>query len=187
MITRILMKTRWVSKAKELKHVGKDSYVGRNFSIHGPEFIDIGDKFRAGRNLKLQAWEFYHGKKTGTNPALSIGDNVTFMENVQISCLNSIVIGSGTLLGDNVFISDNSHGDSKSLEDRDIPPLERKLFSKGSIKIGENVWIGRNACIIGSVEIGRGAIIGANAVVTNDIPPYCTAVGVPARVLLRKE
>jgi len=47
---------------------------------------------------------------------------------------------------------------------------------------GEN-WIGANVTIIGGVTIGRGAIIAAGAVVTENIPPYCIAGGVPARVI----
>lgn len=52
---------------------------------------------------------------------------------------------------------------------------------KGDVKIGNDVWIGFGATIIGPVTIGDGAIIGAGAVVVNDIPPYAVAVGVPAR------
>jgi len=47
---------------------------------------------------------------------------------------------------------------------------------------GEN-WIGANVTIIGGVTIGRGAIIAAGAVVTADIPAYCVAGGVPAKVI----
>ena len=47
---------------------------------------------------------------------------------------------------------------------------------------GEN-WIGANVTIIGGVTIGRGAVIAAGATVTNSIPPYCVAGGVPAKVI----
>jgi len=49
--------------------------------------------------------------------------------------------------------------------------------------IGDNVFIGAGAVIVGAVTIGDGARIGANAVVLSDVPPGATAVGVPARVL----
>jgi serine O-acetyltransferase len=51
--------------------------------------------------------------------------------------------------------------------------------------IGNNVYIGAGAKIIGKVSVGDGARIGANAVVTQDVPTNCTAVGVPARVISR--
>ncbi len=49
--------------------------------------------------------------------------------------------------------------------------------------IENDVWTGANAVIMAGVTVGTGAVIGANAVVTHDIPPYCVAVGVPARVI----
>jgi serine O-acetyltransferase len=48
--------------------------------------------------------------------------------------------------------------------------------------IGDDVWIGPHAIILG-VSIGDGAIIGAGSVVTKDIPPHCVAAGNPARIL----
>jgi len=53
-------------------------------------------------------------------------------------------------------------------------------------QIGNNVFIGTGAKILGRVRIGDNARIGANAVVLSDVPPDSTAVGVPARVLPHK-
>ncbi|HTL30261.1 MAG TPA: serine O-acetyltransferase [Tepidisphaeraceae bacterium] len=52
--------------------------------------------------------------------------------------------------------------------------------------IGDNVFIGAGAKLIGAVKIGDGAKIGANAVVLQDVPAYSTAVGVPARIVRRR-
>ena len=49
--------------------------------------------------------------------------------------------------------------------------------------LGNDVFIGAGAKIIGSVTIGDGARIGANAVVVRDVPAHATAVGIPARVV----
>jgi serine O-acetyltransferase len=49
--------------------------------------------------------------------------------------------------------------------------------------IGNEVFVGAGAKIIGSVRLGDGAKIGANAVVLTDIPPGATAVGIPAKVV----
>lgn len=186
MLIRQIKQMKWSLAARKLKHIGSGSYVASGFAIHGAENISIGKWFRAGRNLKLQTWTSYRGEVLEFQTNLTIGNKVSFMDNVQISCMKSVSIGDGTLLGDNVFISDNSHGNPRSKEELKVPPIERKLFSKGPISIGENVWIGRNVCIIGNVSIGSGAVIGANSVVTHDIPSYCVAAGVPARVLSKK-
>jgi serine O-acetyltransferase len=43
--------------------------------------------------------------------------------------------------------------------------------------IGDDVYIGAGARVLGDVRIGNGAVVGANAVVTRDIPPGTTVVG----------
>ena len=51
------------------------------------------------------------------------------------------------------------------------------------IRIQDGVHIGIGSIIMPGVTIGEGAVIGAGSVVTRDIPPYCVAVGVPAKVI----
>ena len=53
--------------------------------------------------------------------------------------------------------------------------------------IGNNVQIKAGAKVIGNVTIGDDVIIGANAVVTKDIPSHSIAVGVPAKVIKRRD
>lgn len=51
--------------------------------------------------------------------------------------------------------------------------------------IGDNVFIGANACIIGGVKIGNNARIGAGAVVVKDVPDNTTVVAQPCRYILK--
>jgi serine O-acetyltransferase len=53
--------------------------------------------------------------------------------------------------------------------------------------IGNNVRIGAGAKVLGSITVGNNARIGANAVVLTDVPDGATAVGVPARIILKRE
>ncbi len=53
----------------------------------------------------------------------------------------------------------------------------------GTSIIGDNVYIGPGAKIVGAVVIGNDVAIGANAVVTHDVPDHAVVAGVPARVL----
>lgn len=52
--------------------------------------------------------------------------------------------------------------------------------------LGDDVFVGAGARILGAVTIGDGASVGANAVVLADVPPGATAVGIPARVKMPK-
>ena len=60
---------------------------------------------------------------------------------------------------------------------------EKGLGGKGAPTIGDNVFFGAGAKVLGTLRIGNNVKIGANAVVTRDIPDNATAVGVPARVI----
>lgn len=51
------------------------------------------------------------------------------------------------------------------------------------IVIKDGAHIGIGSIIMPGVTIGEGAVIGAGSVVTRDIPPYCVAVGAPAKVI----
>ncbi len=55
--------------------------------------------------------------------------------------------------------------------------------SSEPVRVGNDVWIGADAKIMGGITIGNGAVIGANALVTKDVPPYAIVGGVPARII----
>jgi len=55
------------------------------------------------------------------------------------------------------------------------------------IKIGRNVWIGFESCVLPGVCIGDGSIIGARSVVVEDVAPYTVVAGNPARVIRKLE
>ncbi len=50
-------------------------------------------------------------------------------------------------------------------------------------KIGDNVYIGSGAKILGGIHIGDGSVIGANSVVTHDVPANSLVLGIPGRVI----
>lgn len=53
----------------------------------------------------------------------------------------------------------------------------------GPPTIGNDVWIGPGARMLGDITIGNNCLIGANAVVTKDVPDNCIVGGIPAKVL----
>ena len=77
------------------------------------------------------------------------------------------------------FVTDADH----RFDDPDRPVPWQGFTSKGPVHIGDNVWCGTHVVVTSGVTIGERSVIGANSVVTNDIPPFSVAAGVPARVL----
>lgn len=67
-----------------------------------------------------------------------------------------------------------------------IAPVKDELPLKGDTVIGNDVWIGQNVTVMPGVHIGDGAIIGTNSTVASNIPPYCVAVGNPARIVRKR-
>ena len=149
------------------------------FTLIGENFISLGNLFCSNEDVVIEAIG-KHGKEV-FNPTISIGDNCFLNRGTHLSSCCKIVIGNNFVSGSYVSIIDNNHG-CIVREELDENPLERKLSSK-AIVIGNNVWVGDKATILGGVTIGDGAIIGANSVVTADVPPYSVVGGIPAKII----
>jgi len=108
-------------------------------------------------------------------------DNVEIGRNSTISSQRKIILERGVLTGPHVFIADHNH----EYKDINTPIYAQgvSLQQDASIHIGEGSWLGTNAVVVGNVNIGKHCIIGANSVVTKDIPDYCVAAGIPAKVI----
>jgi serine O-acetyltransferase len=104
--------------------------------------------------------------------ACIIGRGAEFGEGLVIIHSNGIVINGMVKAGKNLHIE---HQVTIGAERRQSPI------------IGDDVFIGAGAKIVGSVKIGDGARIGANAVVVHDVPAHTTVVGIPARPVQRRE
>lgn len=63
--------------------------------------------------------------------------------------------------------------------------LSRQKKIKKAV-IGNDVWIGHNAIIVGNVRIGNGAIIASGSVVTKDVEAYSIVGGVPAKLIRKR-
>ncbi|WP_107827294.1 acyltransferase [Mucilaginibacter yixingensis] len=164
----------------QFSHLGGNSILPAQLTLIGPQYTFIGDNFKADDRLRLEAWDNYAGQVF--TPQLKIGNNVSLGTDVHIGCINQITIGSGVLMGSRIYITDHSHGDTTT-EALKLPPVQRRLVSKGPVIIEDNVWIGDGVCIMPNVHVGTNAIIGANAVVTKDVPANTVVAGVPACII----
>ena len=84
-------------------------------------------------------------------------------------------IGENCLIGAHSYIITVNHR-----TDQPEKAVSAQGYRGSSIHIGKNVWIGAHVVILPGITIGEHAVIGAGAVVTKDVPPGETWVGVPA-------
>lgn len=97
----------------------------------------------------------------------------------NIICAGSI-ISTNVRIGSHVSINPASTvGHDSVIED--YATILWSVNISGNCTVGAGCEIGTNATVIQGKTIGRWSVIGAGAVVVRDIPPICTAVGVPAR------
>lgn len=147
------------------------------------EVILLYPSYRAIRDYRRAHWFHEHGwyfiarwisqrsrHKTGIeiHPGAKIGKNL-FIDHGA-----GVVIGETTEIGDNCTLYQNVTlgGTGKDV-------------GKRHPTLGNNVMVGAGARVLGPFKIGDNSKIAANAVVLEEVPPNCTAVGVPARVVKR--
>ncbi len=146
-------------------------------------FLDRGARLYARRGYgRLVVGRWVH---LGVNTVLrchegtlTLGDKSTLARDISINCYLDIEIGDSALIADSVYISDFDHR-----FDDVTRPITDQGIAKSRVRIGRDVWLGTKVTVARGVVIGEGAVVGANAVVTRDLPAYCVAVGVPARVI----
>lgn len=162
------------------RSIGKNFSLKKEFTIHNPQYIDIGENFVALERFRIEAWDQYRGQKF--SPSIKIGNNVSFNTDIHIGAINAIEIGDNCLFASRIYITDHYHGDT-SAEMVKLAPKDRPLISKGPVIIKDNVWVGEGVAIMANVTIGENSIIAANAVVTKDVPPNAVVGGVPAKII----
>ena len=111
-----------------------------------------------------------------------VGKNVKIGHSVVLDYGNAALID----IGDNVSITDccillchrkEIANYKKGMNSADLP------FIHAPIKLEKGVNLGKGSIVMPGVTIGEGSVIGAGSVVTKDIPAWCVAVGVPAKVI----
>lgn len=109
-------------------------------------------------------------RKTG----IEIHPGATIGENFFIDHGNGVIIGETAVVGNNVTLYQGVTLGGTGKE-----------HGKRHPTIGDNVMISAGAKIIGSFKVGENSKIGAGSVVIEEVPPNCTVVGVPGRIVRR--
>lgn len=108
------------------------------------------------------------------------GYNITVGDNFYVNHNCVILDCAPVTFGDNVFIAPNCGFYTAG------HPIDYKTRNSGlefahPIKVGSNVWIGANVCVMPGVTIGDNVVIGGGSVVVKDIPSGVVAVGNPCK------
>jgi len=154
---------------------GNETFISPFSKINAYGEITIGKNCRISEGCVIRV------PKTAR---LIIGDNCDFREFSQVQCReqkttefgkqcliqpfcfinDQVKIGNDAILAPHVVITAARHNF------KDQIPINKQGSSTRPIEIGNNVWIGAHAIIIGPCKIGADSIIGAGAIIKQDIP-----------------
>lgn len=142
-------------------HVGERTLIGRQVTLsvgYGPDATDLPER------------------------GLVIGDRCVIGARTCVTAHESIVVGDDVWFGQDVFVSDASHG-YQELE----TPIGAQLGVHQPVAIGTGSWIGHGAIILPGTRIGRNVVVAAGSVVRGVVEDRAVVGGSPARVLRRFE
>ena len=111
---------------------------------------------------------------TETLTGISISKSVAVGPGLKIWHFGNVFVHKACIIGRNCTLRQGVTIGNRE-DDGPVPVLE------------DDVELGAYAQILGGVRIGRGAKVGAMSVVLQDVPAGATAVGIPARIIERKE
>jgi acetyltransferase-like isoleucine patch superfamily enzyme len=129
----------------------------------------------------------------GPRGRVTLGD-YALVHGARIICDAEVHIGNYALISWNVVLMDSYRlplrARKRRAELERVARCERRLFEADDvpakpIRIGSNVWIGFDSCILPGVTIGEGAVVGARSVVMQDVAAYSVVAGNPARLVRR--
>lgn len=191
---RGMWKGLFFGKKHGIVFIGKRVTIRHARHIHAERGLTIGDGayinalskdgIALGDNVTIGAGSIIEctGVIRELGDGIRVGSHVGFAQNAFIAVRGPIEIGDNCIFGPNVAI----HSENHVFADPDIP-IRLQGATRDGVKIGRDCWIGEGAVILDGVTIGDGCVIAAGAVVTKDIPSYSIAVGIPAKVIKRRE
>lgn len=171
-------KLRQICYQDKFKHYGRYSLIDIGVIITGPKNISLGEYTWIDSYVRLDA----------ILGEISIGKRI----HIAQGCI--LVGGGGVRLEDyvglspgvKIFSNSEAPKEGKRMSGPMIP--ERyKAFDRAPVIIKKDAFLGSNVVVLPGVTIGEGAVVGANSVVNRDIPDYSIAVGIPARVIKKRD
>jgi bifunctional UDP-N-acetylglucosamine pyrophosphorylase / glucosamine-1-phosphate N-acetyltransferase len=163
--------------------VGEGCRIGPHSDIRDST---VGDRARIEHSW-LDSVEF--GSDSDCGPFSKLRPGTRIASGVHVGSFAEIVrssVGSGSKVPHVSYLGDATVGQNVNIGAGTITANFDKGV-KNATMIEDDAFIGVDTMLVAPVRVGRGARTGAGSVVTKDVPAGATAVGVPARVLRRKE
>jgi acetyltransferase-like isoleucine patch superfamily enzyme len=174
-----------------LGEVGTGCFIEQHVRLLVPRRIFLGSRVMIGEGCFLDAntplgrvelqddvWLSRGSYVVAGESEVCIGSNSYIGHRCLLYGHRGIRVGCDVLLANDVQLICGQH----SFAQRDVP-IRAQPGRGRPIVIEDDVWLGSSAIVLGGVTVGRGSVVGAGAVVTNSLPPYSIAQGVPARVV----
>lgn len=99
---------------------------------------------------------------------------------------SNVAIGAGLYIGHpfNITINDNIIiGANCNIHKGVLIGQENRGKRKGTPVIGNSVWIGINACVVGAIHVGNDVLIAPNSYVNCDVPNHSIVIGNPCKII----
>ena len=132
-------------------------------------------RYRLAHKLYLKGhyfWARWISQRGARKTGIEIHPGATIGKGLFIDHGSGVIIGETTVIGDNVTLYQGvTLGGTGKEKGKRHPTLE------------DNVMVSAGAKILGSFTIGENSKIGAGSVVLEEVPPNCTVVGVPGRIV----
>ncbi len=162
---------------------GRCEAVGKGFRIERIPYIEGHTKIYIGDDVVFFGKVHFFSGRIFDEPKVVLGNRVEIGHNVIFTVNKEIVVEDDVNISSDVKLMDtDSHPRDAMERIADLPPKPEEIKP---VHIGRYAWIGQGSFILKGVTIGEGSIIGTNSVVISDIPPYCVALGNPARVVVK--
>lgn len=186
--------SKWIYKLR-LSHLGEKCFISSDACFVGfTDNISLGDHVFLGNRVKLSCDKSSSRIEIGSNTQihdssmlLTYGGSIIVGSECSINPMCILYGHGGLIIGNQVRIAAQTViiPANHNFSDIDQPICKQGHQAKG-ITIEDNVWIGSSVKILDGCRIGSGSVIGAGSVVTKSVPPFSIAVGVPAKVIKKR-
>jgi len=175
------------------QHMGKGVSIGRSVTIRHPAKIKLGRRVVIDDYCLIDA-RGAGGEGINIGREVFIGRGAIIQSKVgPISIGDRTNIGAGTAIiaqGSGIYIDKmvtiaggcSISGGAYQVGRGNDLTREHDKYTQGPIRIDRKCRLGMGAMVLDNVHINEGTIIGAKSLVTEDLPEFCVAAGIPAKV-----